>query len=121
MQAHGHVVFRVFGIGIARAYECSAGPVEQVGRAGKARLVAGAVEADVEHVEAAVGAEDDGVVDGQAVEVLLVSGALQDKLRVFIWGAIGRNGIFGGSQQGRRRHDECSVFQELAASDHWVT
>ena len=38
--------------------------MDEIAGGGEAGLVAGAVEADVKHVEAPVGAEDDGVVDG---------------------------------------------------------
>ena len=99
--ADGEVVLRVGGGGVARADEGFARPVEEIVGGGEAGLVAGAVEADVEHVEAAVGAEDDGVVDARLVEVALVAGGFEDEFGIFVGRAVGSDGI-GRSAERRR-------------------
>ena len=63
-----NVVARVFRVGIAARHACDTLPRNEIGRFGKASLVAGPVEANVQHVEGAIMEKDEWIVDGLAVK-----------------------------------------------------
>src|ERR1035441_8614662 len=100
-RADGKVVLRVGRCRVAWADQSLALPVEEVFGEGEASLIARAVEADVQHIEPAVGSEDDGVVDALLVEVTCLAGSLENQIRILVRSPVGCDGI-GRSIEVRR-------------------
>ena len=117
--ADGEVEFCVLRVGSRGPTRASRFQCDEVVRGGEAGLVAGAVEADVEHVELVVGAEDDGVVDAALVEVAFVAGGVEDELGIFVGCAVGGERVGEGEGWGCCCGccDGCSA-EELAAGVH---
>jgi hypothetical protein len=82
-------------------------------------LVASAVKADVEHVERAVGAEDDWIVNATAIEGAFFSRSCDNKFWILIWRAKWRDSIGCSSRDGRLRcaRKGCGL-KESSAIEH---
>src|ERR1017187_410133 len=100
-RADREVVLRVGRGRVAWADQSLAFPVNEVVGGRKAGLITGAVEADVQQIELAVGSEDDGVVDALLVEVTCLAGSLENQIRILVRSPVGCDGI-GHSIKARR-------------------
>ena len=83
-RTDGEVVLRVGGSRVTRADESLTLPMEEIVGTGEPGLVADSVVADVQHVEAPVGAKDDGIVDAALVEVAFLASGAENQFRVFV-------------------------------------
>ncbi len=86
---HGDVVARA-GVGrIAAQDAAEAAPGDQVTGGGESGLIAGAVPADVRHVELAFMPKDEGTIDAAVIEGIGRRVRAQDELAVFVRRQVG--------------------------------